>query len=1705
MAFPGTKLSLDPMKGRIVNMLSWRRDTHKEISKTEMGPYAGFLTGELVTLDCELTKTAIAATVISPTNYLKDEMEQIKSSLLTSLGLTLVTVLLPENSTHSNNLNRNLIGFISDYKKSSRKLSSFLLTTVDDNISEAIQGLNDFAELSEHPIYIYHAMLILAEIPPEVKTFEMLQILNELNALSPTPQESITMYISRYQRALNLYLTLGGKDLIVDRASNFILSLTGLPHWREVVQREYMIKINWYVTWPLLQIYSTKAVFQTMANLVSSKIAVSTQVQALFDRRAGINPVIEKVTDKTPKALAAAKEDGGDAIVPCAFCKALNKPTADKHNSDNCFGIMSIAKAIKKKDSSPFEKIGSILDAGGFPQFTPRGEVYDSNEMPARSGGGGKTGGGGSGRSNDSSYVPTTYHSRPYPKTVTRRSVEPKTALIAASTSNFFSALLDSSDDDEPPTYGEDDHSAFPAIDYQKLKYSLSVVGTTAVRIIADTGCTNHLFGDPSLLWNVREIPATTFKGMASVTITLMGESTFGSTFLYPGMGFNLVSWSQLKRDKDVLDTIRSFDDDDDAFTVSLRGNVPLVFNLDASLDLYVLDGSDDTFANQTEKVKAAFPAKKSKAVAPAVKSVPSNVVPAVVPVPVIPDTVAGKPQEEAMVPGLGVVTALPLTPHARKRAEEARRLHCALGHPSDHAMRLTLATVMTNSGCSASDVTTAHKLFGECIDCAKGKQTLVTTGGVYNLAMEVGQVLHTDIIFGRNGKDVITKKHTMASWLLCVDELTGYMLIVEIITKATDKLLEGLLKVTSFFQRYGHVVRKVMIDSESALKSCTVQMGAKGIELLPRPPGEHEKHAENHTRTLRARMRAIESRLGYELPDVLSTYLAIAACFSYNLVPNNRSALGSPHTYVTGGSVDAMIYGKFVFGDAVLIPTKETHTSTNREEARASEGMFLGHLYGQVGSAYFLTFPASSKANVQIRAVESVRTMIPTTTYMESVRALRPTGTVVPMRTDDELYRVVTAKDFADYVAQARVAGSKPHKGGGERLRFAKNLIQPDPVVMHEPAPVGVAEVAEPAPAEVEEVPTDNPAEQDPTGLSPHQAESPHQVEPDQEPADPAPLRSVRANKGGRKTPLFYYAESAATEDPEGKVDFFDTSHVALIASLSEELVKYGEAGMKALSKEAQQLIDLMVFEPTDLGHTMHTLPREDRYELGILDTKCFLEMKRDGRCKARIVAGTGRTRQDPGQYGQVDSAAIRTESVMILIKVAAQQMLNLSVLDVPGAFLHATMQDLRKGHDPDTPRYVRLSGMLAEVIVRLKPEWKEYMNDKGELIMELKRALYGLIEASRLWMLEITSTLIANGFVQSLLDPCLYIHKERNLIVAVYVDDFLAAHNGRVHLDWLIGLLTAKYGAPRVQTGDVIDYLNIRIRRVVKPFKGLPVGSYVIDQSEYAKTMVEKYSITGQSDIPHKGDFFEVDADSPKLQGVEATTYVSICMSLLFTCNRVRVDVFLHTSFLCTRLKDPTEQDMGKLMRVMEYINSTMNYGMAFSSGDKTLNVYAWIDASYAVHDDAKGHSGTVISIGNVADVLGNVVYVKSRKQKLVGRSSTEAELIALHDGLPQIVWTRNLLAELGYAQPPAEVFQDNKSTIFMSEQGRGNHARSKHIDVRYFFAKGLVENKIVKLTHLGTEEMVADTFTKVMSSVDFLRMRDALLTNLANFGKL
>eukprot|EP01035_Chromulina_nebulosa_P068849 gene68849-94353_t len=53
-------------------------------------------------------------------------------------------------------------------------------------------------------------------------------------------------------------------------------------------------------------------------------------------------------------------------------------------------------------------------------------------------------------------------------------------------------------------------------------------------------------------------------------------------------------------------------------------------------------------------------------------------------------------------------------------------------------------------------------------------------------------------------------------------------------------------------------------------------------------------------------------------------------------------------------------------------------------------------------------------------------------------------------------------------------------------------------------------------------------------------------------------------------------------------------------------------------------------------------------------------------------------------------------------------------------------------------------------------------------------------------------------------------------------------------------------------------------------------------------------------------------------------------------------------------------------------------------------------FVDASFLSHSDLKGHSGCVITLG----LDGGIMATLSRKQKILTRSSTESELVAIDD---------------------------------------------------------------------------------------------------------
>jgi hypothetical protein len=208
-----------------------------------------------------------------------------------------------------------------------------------------------------------------------------------------------------------------------------------------------------------------------------------------------------------------------------------------------------------------------------------------------------------------------------------------------------------------------------------------------------------------------------------------------------------------------------------------------------------------------------------------------------------------------------------------------------------------------------------------------------------------------------------------------------------------------------------------------------------------------------------------------------------------------------------------------------------------------------------------------------------------------------------------------------------------------------------------------------------------------------------------------------------------------------------------------------------------------------------------------------------------------------------------------------------------------------------------------------------------------------------------------------------------------------------------------------------------------------------------------------------------------------------------LLYISTRARPDILTAVSFLTTRVSSPTEEDNNKLIRVLSYLNGTKELALIISGSDGMV-ISAFIDSSFAVHPDGKGHSGSVITVGRGA------VHCRSRKQKLVAKSSTEADLVGLAEELSQVLWTRNFLQAQGYKMGPAQVYQDNRSTIMLAEKGRSTSGRTRHVSIRYFFVKDRIVSEEVKLGYLNTESMVADFFTKPLQGSLFEKLRTAIL---------
>jgi hypothetical protein len=206
-----------------------------------------------------------------------------------------------------------------------------------------------------------------------------------------------------------------------------------------------------------------------------------------------------------------------------------------------------------------------------------------------------------------------------------------------------------------------------------------------------------------------------------------------------------------------------------------------------------------------------------------------------------------------------------------------------------------------------------------------------------------------------------------------------------------------------------------------------------------------------------------------------------------------------------------------------------------------------------------------------------------------------------------------------------------------------------------------------------------------------------------------------------------------------------------------------------------------------------------------------------------------------------------------------------------------------------------------------------------------------------------------------------------------------------------------------------------------------------------------------------------------------------------ILYLAKRVKPECLTAVAFLSTRVTMTDIDDLAKLRRLLGYIRYSHTRGIVLRVGD-TMVVRAFIDAAYGVHQDSgKSHTGCAIVLGEAGPI-----FAKSAKQKIVTKSSTEAELVGLSDTASQAIHLRNLIIAQGYDLKPAVIFQDNMSCMALIKRGGPVSERSRHIHIRYFWLTERVTQEEVTVKHLGTEDMFANILTKPVQGAQFVRER-------------
>ena len=298
-----------------------------------------------------------------------------------------------------------------------------------------------------------------------------------------------------------------------------------------------------------------------------------------------------------------------------------------------------------------------------------------------------------------------------------------------------------------------------------------------------------------------------------------------------------------------------------------------------------------------------------------------------------------------------------------------------------------------------------------------------------------------------------------------------------------------------------------------------------------------------------------------------------------------------------------------------------------------------------------------------------------------------------------------------------------------------------------------------------------------------------------------------------------------------------------------------------------------------------------------------------------------------------------------------------------------------------------------------------RQYDENGNRIVWAVPKALYGGKASGRYWYNHLRKWLIAQGFIQSDWDPCVFTRGDH--YIGIYVDDVVHVFNDKAKYDELIRKCKQEFHGYE-DLGPLCEMFNAEVTQTP--------AHITITQTRFIETLCEVHNIdvSSKAYVPALLDLPElvrlakkVDAAVDRLNEEDHREYRAIVGAILYISTVCRPDVSLAICYLSRCLESPTQDALVAARRVLRYLHTTKYLGIRYTIG-AVANVHGMVDSDWAVD---KSTSGYVFFLADA------VFAWLAKGQPCIAMSSTEAEIMAASLAALEAFFVRGLLSSLGH----------------------------------------------------------------------------------------